>query len=137
MDNKYEFVILDDDMFYGNLVKYFLQNQGYTNVSFFEDESTCLKYVSSKPTLYIVDHFLKQTTGLTMMEEIYLKNPNAFFIYLSNQESSSIAMKAMKLGAIDYLQKDKNSFFHLLNIIDQFFRDKSISNESQKTFLDN
>ncbi len=137
MDNKYQFVILDDDLFYGNLVKYFLQNQGYTNVSFFEDESTCLKYVSSKPTLYIVDHFLKQTTGLTMMEEIYLKNPNAFFIYLSNQESSSIAMKAMKLGAIDYLQKDKNSFFHLLNIIDQFFRDKSISNESQKTFLDN
>jgi DNA-binding NtrC family response regulator len=137
MDNKYQFVILDDDLFYGNLVKYFLQNQGYTNVSFFEDESTCLKYVSSKPTLYIVDHFLKQTTGLTMMEEIYLKNPNAFFIYLSNQESSSIAMKAMKLGAIDYLQKDKNSFFHLLNIIDQFFSDKSISNESQKTFLDN
>ena len=137
MDNKYEFVILDDDMFYGNLVKYFLQNQGYTNVSFFEDESVCLKYVSSKPTLYIVDHFLKQTTGLTMMEEINQKNPNAFFIYLSNQESSSIAMKAMKLGAIDYLQKDKNSFFHLLNIIDQFFRDKSISNESQKTFLDN
>jgi DNA-binding NtrC family response regulator len=137
MDNKYEFVILDDDMFYGNLVKYFLQNQGYTNVSFFEDESVCLKYVSSKPTLYIVDHFLKQTTGLTMMEEINQKNPNAFFIYLSNQESSSIAMKAMKLGAIDYLQKDKNSFFHLLNIIDQFFREKSISNESQKTFLDN
>jgi DNA-binding NtrC family response regulator len=132
MDNKYEFVILDDDMFYGNLVKYFLQNQGYTNVSFFEDESVCLKYVSSKPTLYIVDHFLKQTTGLTMMEEINQKNPNAFFIYLSNQESSSIAMKAMKLGAIDYLQKDKNSFFHLLNIIDQFFREKSISNESQK-----
>ena len=118
MDNKYQFVILDDDLFYGNLVKYFLQNQGYTNVSFFEDESTCLKYVSSKPTLYIVDHFLKQTTGLTIMEEINQKNPNAFFIYLSNQESSSIAMKAMKLGAIDYLQKDKNSFFHLLNISD-------------------
>ena len=137
MDNKYQFVILDDDLFYGNLVKYFLQNQGYTNVSFFEDESVCLKYVSSKPTLYIVDHFLKQTTGLTMMEEINQKNPNAFFIYLSNQESSSIAMKAMKLGAIDYLQKDKNSFFHLLNIIDHFFSDKSISNESQKTFLDN
>lgn len=137
MDNKYEFVILDDDMFYGNLVKFFLQNQGYTNVSFFEDESVCLKYVSSKPTLYIVDHFLKQTTGLTMMEEINQKNPNAFFIYLSHQESSSIAMKAMKLGAIDYLKKDKNSFFHLLNIIDQFFRDKSISNEFQKTFRDN
>lgn len=137
MDNKYQFVILDDDMFYGNLVKYFLQNQGYTNVSFFEDESDCLKYVSSKPTLYIVDHFLKQTTGLTMMEEINQKNPNAFFIYLSNQESSTVAMKAMKLGAIDYLQKDKNSFFHLLNIIDQFFREKSISNESQKTFRDN
>ena len=132
MDNKYQFVILDDDLFYGNLVKYFLQNQGYANVSFFEDESTCLKYVSTKPTLYIVDHFLKQSTGLTMMEEIYHKNPNAFFIYLSNQESSTVAMKAMKLGAIDYLQKDKNSFFHLLNIIDQFFREKSISLEFQK-----
>ena len=95
-------------MFYGNLIKYFLQNQGYTNVSFFEDESTCLKYVSTKPTLYIVDHFLKQTTGLTVMEEIYLKNPNAFFIYLSNQDSTGVAIKAMKLGAIDYLQKDKS-----------------------------
>ena len=37
MSSKYEFVILDDDLFYGNLIKYFLQNQGYTNVSFFED----------------------------------------------------------------------------------------------------
>ena len=55
MSSKYEFVILDDDLFYGNLIKYFLQNQGYTNVSFFEDESTCLKYVSTKPTLYIVE----------------------------------------------------------------------------------
>ena len=43
--------------------------------------------------------------------------------------SSKIAIKAMKLGAIDYLQKDKNSFFHLLNILDHFFKEKSLSLE--------
>lgn len=133
MENKYHFVILDDDLFYGNMVKYFLKNVGYSNVKFFEDESTCLKDVSSKPTLYIVDHFLKQKTGLIMMEEISQKNPNAFFIYLSNQESSGVAMKAMRLGAIDYLQKDKNSFFQLLIVINQFFREKSIYNGFQQS----
>jgi ActR/RegA family two-component response regulator len=132
MENKYQLVILDDDLFYGNLVKYFFQNQGYSDVSFFEDESTCLNYVSIQPTLYIIDHFLKQKTGLIMMQEICEKNPNAFFIYLSNQESSGVAIKAMKLGAIDYVQKDKNSFFHLLNIVNLFFGEKSINHEFQK-----
>jgi DNA-binding NarL/FixJ family response regulator len=67
-----------------------------------------------------------------MMQEICEKNPNAFFIYLSNQESSGVAIKAMKLGVIDYVQKDKNSFFHLLNVVNLFFGEKSINHEFSK-----
>lgn len=112
-------IILDDDVFFGNLVKNFLINQDYHSVQLFHKEEDCLNNIGSLPTLVILDHHLAKSTGLDVMVELKQRNPLTKVIYLSGQEYMHIAIKALRGGAIDYIEKNRNSFFQLKLLIDK------------------
>lgn len=116
-------IILDDDVFFGNLVKNFLINQDYQSVQLFHKEEDCLNYLGSLPALVILDHHLAKSTGLDVMVELKQRNPLTKVIYLSGQEYMHVAIKALRGGAIDYIEKNRNSFFQLKILIDKILEE--------------
>lgn len=119
MDPTSKIVILEDDIFFGNLLKRFLMNQEYKNIELFHEEEDCIKSISKESTVVILDHHLKSSTGLEVMKEIKKINPEAHIIYLSGQEFTHIAVKAMRTGAVDYVEKNSDAFLQLKKIIDR------------------
>lgn len=119
MKCSHPIVILEDDVFYGKMLMNFLLNQDFKNVELFQDEDLCLQNVSLNPTLYLLDFNLKTMTGLDVMQQIIQKNPNANFVYISGQDYSSIVLKVMRLGAIDYIEKNRHALYHLKNTLDK------------------
>ena len=119
MKCSHPIVILEDDVFYGKMLMNFLLNQDFKNVELFQDEDLCLQKVSLEPTLYLLDFNLKTMTGLDVMQQIIQKNPNANFVYISGQDYSSIVLKVMRLGAVDYIEKNRHAFYHLKNTLDK------------------
>ncbi len=111
--------IMDDDKFFANILKNYLNNQNMEDVHVFHVELDLLKNLPEEPDLIIMDHTLENTTGLEMIEIIKRAKPRTQFIYLSAQEFYHIAIKAMKLGAIDYIEKNQRSFDKLKSIIDK------------------
>lgn len=119
MKCSHPIVILEDDVFYGKMLMNFLLNQDFKNVELFQDEDLCLQNVSLNPTLYLLDFNLKTMTGLDVMKQIIQKNPNANFVYISGQDYSSIVLKVMRLGAVDYIEKNRHALYHLKNTLDK------------------
>ncbi|MEN9440538.1 MAG: hypothetical protein RLZ33_614 [Bacteroidota bacterium] len=127
MNNKHPIVILEDDVFYGKLLKNFLLNQEFNSIQLYSDEEHCLENISMEPTLYLLDYHLAKGTGLDVMRTIMDKNPNARFIYISAQEYSSVAIKVMRCGAIDYIEKNRHVFYHLKNTLDKIHQHFSVA----------
>jgi len=119
MKCSHPIVILEDDVFYGKMLMNFLLNQDFNSIQLYSDEKQCLDNISIEPTLYLLDYNLTKSTGLEVMNIIMEKNPNAHFICISAQENSTIALKLMRLGAIDYIEKNRHAFYHLKNTLDK------------------
>lgn len=119
MKTKTKIIIIEDDVFFGNLIKNFLVNQEYENVILFTDEEECLKSIKTEQALYILDHHLVKMTGLEVMNKIKEKNAKAQFIYLSGESLGKVAVKALRNGALDYIEKNKKAFVKLNDLIEQ------------------
>lgn len=119
MKCSHPIVILEDDVFYGKMLMNFLLNQDFNSIQLYSDEKQCLDNITIEPTLYLLDYNLTKSTGLEVMNIIMEKNPNAHFICISAQENSTIALKLMRLGAIDYIEKNRHAFYHLKNTLDK------------------
>lgn len=120
MNNNPKIVILEDDIFFGKMIKNFLVNQEFKNIQLFHDEEKCIQAITKEPTILIIDHHLPNATGLEVIQIIRKINPDIQFIYLSGQKTSKVAIKAFREGAIDYIEKNKDTFVHLKKTIDRY-----------------
>lgn len=123
METQTKIIILDDDAFFGNLLKNFLYNQEYHNIELYQNEDKCIDSIKPESMVVILDHHLEKSTGLDVMKEIQKKNPDAYIIYLSGQEYMHVAVKALRGGAIDYIEKNGSAFLQLKTLIDQIMTD--------------
>jgi len=60
-------------------------------------------YVDSSPDLVILDILLSDIDGLTVLEELLEENENAKVIMMAVQPDMESTVKAMKMGAFDYI----------------------------------
>jgi FixJ family two-component response regulator len=119
MECNYPIIILEDDVFYGKMLKNFLLNQNFQDIKLFHDEDACLQDVNDQQVLYLLDYSLTKTTGLQVMQDIMIKNPSASFVCISGLEYSHIALKLIRAGALDYIEKNRHAFYHLKNTLDK------------------
>ncbi|MFN5149115.1 MAG: response regulator [Flavobacteriia bacterium] len=132
MNNNNRIMILDDDIFFGNLVKNFLKNHFEEKIDHFTIEDVFLRQLTSEPSIIILDHHLNGCSGLDIIPQILSISPSSTIIYLSGQEFMHVAIKAMRMGVVDYIEKDRNSFYQLKHIIDKVLFKPHSDGESQQ-----
>jgi len=110
MPSRFKILLVDDD---ANLVESLadvLENKGYQAAKAYSGEAA-LQALRDDPTfdLAVVDLVLPQMNGLDLLNNIRsdLETPPAV-VMITGYGSIDSAVKAMKLGAVDYLEKPVN-----------------------------
>lgn len=103
--DKLKILILDDEKQFTEELSGFFQNSDYE--SFEANTATEGKIIlkNNAIDLLILDVRLPGVNGLDILKEVKIKNPNMEVIIISAHGDMDTVIKAMRLGAFDYLRK--------------------------------
>ena len=134
-------IIIDDEKAHFSLMERAI-TRAFPNMSIFhfQDANTCLDQLDSiSPTIIITDYLLPGMNGLEFLEAINQKDGDMPVIMTTGQGDENIAVRAMKLGAIDYLVKSGDFFTLLPAVIERVVSKNRLEQSlltSEKRFQD-
>jgi DNA-binding NtrC family response regulator len=114
---KMSVFIVEDDPWYGEILKYHLEQQLHLNVRLFTTARDCLLELHQSPDVVCVDYGLPDMDGDKLLDELILRIPGLPVIIISGQDDISVAVKLLKLGAYDYFPKNDHTRELLLKAI--------------------
>ena len=115
--------ILEDNLFYANLILNRLEELGYGNVETFSNAEEMMVVIHQQPLFAFLDHNLPDGKGLDVLKDIKGTYPNINCIMLSGQATISVAIDSLKYGAFDYLLKGKDdSLERIEKVLNDCFR---------------
>jgi DNA-binding NtrC family response regulator len=109
--------LVEDDPWYGELLKYHLSLNPDYNVSLFKNGTTLLQNLYIKPDVICIDYGLPDIKGDLLLSKIHLVNKSIPVVIISGQEEISVALKLLQNGASEYIIKDENTKHLLWNAI--------------------
>jgi two-component system response regulator RegA len=99
------FLIVDDDVTLAGMLERVLQRRGFSTTSA-SDTALALQLTNSHVfERAIVDLKLGSDSGLHLIRELKLRQPEIAIVMLTGYSSISTAVEAVKLGAVNYLCK--------------------------------
>lgn len=108
MNARLRFVQLEDSSTDAELVLRELRRDGLQfEVERVHDEASYLQALLQPPHLVLSDYALPQFDGLTALSLLKARHPDVPFILISGAIGEDLAVEAMRLGAWDYLLKDR------------------------------
>jgi DNA-binding NtrC family response regulator len=102
---EYKILIVDDDVTTLNLIERLLSEVGYRIQKATQSKEALRKYDLFKPDLVLLDIFLDDMSGIDILSEIKVRNNETLTIMVTAYANVEIAVKAMKMGAYDFIQK--------------------------------
>ena len=117
MHKNYHILIVEDDDNFRTLIADVLSDEGY-QVKEAADGLTALQILdeSNHIDVVLLDLRLPDISGLDVLEEAIQKNPEIQFIIFSAHGDIQTAIKAVKMGAYDFLEKPVPSERILLTV---------------------
>lgn len=105
--SKEDFVvlILDDDEEFIDALSLLLTMEGWDTQSFSVPEKFLEAYPPDKPCIVLLDAKMPNLSGVDVLEEITVKNPDNPVIFLTGHGDIDMAVYVLKNGACDFLQK--------------------------------
>jgi FixJ family two-component response regulator len=114
--------IVDDDLTYSQFITTFLTSYNY-KVICYGNGTDCMRNLHLNPSVIILDHNLNhEVDGLDLLRLIKSEKPEIPIIFLSGQQDVTKAIQAMKLGSIEYIEKNSGTLIQLKNIIEELER---------------
>ena len=97
--------MIDGDLVTLSMFELCLAKEGYETSTASTGTDGLNRYVETSPDLVILDILLSDIDGLTVLEELLEENENAKVIMMAVQPDMETTVKAMKMGAFDYISK--------------------------------
>lgn len=121
MSEKGRILVVEDDEFVCNSLKWLLVDEGY-DVEVTTDGREALKLVAGEPfDLVITDLMMPEVGGLEVLKEVKLKSEDTSVIVLTGYGTAEAAVSALEQGAFDFLTKpcdDLEMRFKILNALE-------------------
>ncbi len=121
--------VVEDDPSYVKFLEYVLGLNPDFEIVVFKDGKSCLDNLHQKPKIVTLDYSLPDITGEEVIARIKNQAPDVFVIIISGQEDIATAVQLLKLGAYDYITKDKETKNRLLNCVNNARQNISLINE--------
>lgn len=109
--------LVDDDVFFGEMLKYHLQLNPDYEVFLFSTAKKCLAQLYINPDIICIDFGLPDIQGDELFRQIKRAYPELPIIVISGQENISVAIDFLKQGAKDYIVKNEHTKELLWNAI--------------------
>jgi DNA-binding NtrC family response regulator len=133
---KYSILVVDDDKLVNEFLVETLQRSGYECKSVFSGEDALLLFKQQEFDIVLADYKMKEMDGVTLLKNIKAINKNTVFIIMTAYGTVETAVKAVKLGAYDFLLKPvlPETIEHILTRVTEMLNLKS-ENETLKRDL--
>jgi two-component system response regulator AtoC len=115
--SQFKIFIVEDDPWYGQLLKYHLSLNPDYEVVLYATGNDCLNNLYQKPDVICIDFGLPDMTGDKLFKRIKSINNTISVVVISGQEEVSVAVNLLKAGVEDYIIKDDNSKDLLWNAV--------------------
>jgi DNA-binding NtrC family response regulator len=109
-------LLVDDDLFLLSMLTQQFKAEGIENILTATSEKECFEVIN-ECDIVILDYFLNNENGIEILRKIKAKYPELPVIFLSGQEYVNVAIRSLKYGAFDYLEKSKLNFNRIMEII--------------------
>ena len=116
-------LLIEDTKSHSDFIITILKNNKH-DVKLFIDGKSAYDYLLDPdiiPDVIITDNFLPSMTGLEIIEYFNKNNYNYAFIILTSGQSIDLAVKAMKVGALEYVSKSSEIQTELQLIIEKAY----------------
>ena len=121
--------VVEDDPVYTKFVSYVLSLNPDHEIRTFENGKNFLQHLHEKPDIITLDYSLPDISGEDLIAKIKNFDSGIPVIIISAQEKIGTAVKLLKLGAYDYIAKDKETKERLLNSVNNARKNISLINE--------
>ena len=132
MKNLPKIFIVEDDMFYANLLKKEITKSHFGRVETYHSGEDFVKNLYKRPDVVVLDHNLGKMNGVDVLKQIKASSPNVQVIILSAQEKMHVAISALKFGAFDYVEKNKTAFKRVNALIRRIGKFNQIAEENKQ-----
>ena len=107
----YKVLIIDDERDICFLISEILKDEKYITFSAYNSDEAISKFETIKPDLIILDVWLSNSKldGIELLKEFKLKDNKIPIIIISGHGTVDLAVKSIKNGAYDFLEKPFNS----------------------------
>ena len=118
--------LVEDEKDLNNLIKTYLEKEGYNVVSYYDGEST-INNINKDVDLWILDIMLGDTiSGYDIIKKIREENPDVPVIFTSARDKDLDKIIGLELGSDDYIAKPyspKELVLRVNNIIKRVYND--------------
>ncbi len=98
-------LIVDDEPGILTTLGGILSDEGYTTVTTTSGESALALYEEKRPAVVFLDIWLADRDGLETLQALREADPTAAVVMMSGHGTAATAVRAIKMGAFDYLEK--------------------------------
>lgn len=109
MSVEFKIFLVEDDPWYGELMKHRLSANPDLEVFLFTSAKDCLEKLHLRPDIVCIDYVLPDQNGETLMSNILKWNSDVPVIIVSAQEKINVAVELLKKGARDYIVKNEHA----------------------------
>jgi two-component system, NtrC family, response regulator PilR len=102
-------LIVDDDRSIRELLTILFESDGYQVESASSAEEALRIFSKASPDLVLSDLNMPGLSGLELIREVKVRDPNCFVVVVTGFGSTESAVEAMKLGAANYVLKPFNN----------------------------
>lgn len=123
-------LILDDEEMIRDLLSETFSNKGYETDTALDAKEAMRKLNKNRFDLLVTDLRLPDVSGMEVMEQVNKQFPELGIIMITAYGSIKNAVRAMKLGAFDYITKPFN-LDEIELVVEKFFKYRSLENENK------
>lgn len=127
--------IVDDEVFYLNVLEQHIRNLGYDSVTAFSDGIECLNHITEKPDVVFLDYNMDTLSGYDVLKKIKRFDPNIYIVIISGQVKIGSAVNTLKHGAFDYIQKGDKEEDKIKNVLERIHKVRILLNQTKPSFL--
>ncbi len=122
---KYRINIIDDEKNLNDLVRTYLEKEGYMVYSFYTYDEAFL-HKDDDVHLWIVDIMLDKNSGFDLLNEIKMSKPNMPIVFMSARDQEFDRIIGLEKGSDEYITKPfniKEVILRIQNILKRVYKD--------------
>ncbi len=98
-------LVVDDEAVIVELTSLLLRGRGFEVVTASNGKECLAKIEQERPAVVLLDYMMPVMDGETALRQIVQQYPDAYVVMFTGKGSEEVAVRLMKLGANDYIQK--------------------------------